>query len=188
MKRRQKKRKVMLIGLLCLLGLTAAGMPVHAQKETPVSIQIVETPIRLEKVRAPTFGTYERTSHAQKVQATSDLVIQVKDVRENKKTPWKLYYQLSQFSNGKEYAALLDLGKGSLRTLDGGQEVPSSPQHVSLTSNETKTLVTAYSTEASEYLYRVHKQAINLLIPGDLPAGAFVAKQTVTLVNSPEAN
>ncbi|MGK0606871.1 hypothetical protein [Enterococcus gilvus] len=48
--------------------------------------------------------------------------------------------------------------------------------------------MTAYSTKASEYRYRINKQAIKLTIPGNLPEGGFVAKQTVTLVNIPEAN
>ncbi len=187
MKRKQRSAKFVLIGL-CLFGLTAAKTSVQAQKETPISIRIVETPIRLEKVSAPTFGTYERSVRSQELRATSDLTIQVKDLRENKKTPWRLYYQLSSFSNGKEYAVFLDLGKGHLRTLDNGQEVSSEPKKVSLRSNETKTLVTAYSTKASEYRYRINKQAIKLTIPGNLPEGDFVAKQTVTLVNIPEAN
>ncbi|MGK0606872.1 hypothetical protein [Enterococcus gilvus] len=96
MKRKQRSAKFVLIGL-CLFGLTAAETRVQAQKETPVSIRIVETPIRLEKVSAPTFGTYERSVRPQELRATSDLTIQVKDLRENKKNAMAPVLPAKQF-------------------------------------------------------------------------------------------
>lgn len=184
------KRKIIdpfLLGF-CFLAFFIIGDSVHAQTDTPVNIQVVETPIRLEMVRAPTFGTYHVSSKSQKIKATGDLVIQVKDLRENKKTPWKLVYQLSRFSNGKEYDATIDLGKGTLSTVGDGRTLNADSKAVSLKANEEGTIVTAYSTNASEYLYRIDKQSIDLGIPENLPAGNYAAKQTVFLLNTPEVN
>lgn len=179
---------LLLTGGCFLLIFCTAEVAAHAQVETPVAINIIETPIRLVKVRAPTFETAHVSSKRQTLKATGNFEIQVKDLRQSKTTPWKLLYQLTNFSNGKKYSATINLGKGTVRALGEESKITAMPHAVSVGANETGTLVTAHSAEASDYLYRVDKQAIDLTIPGNLPAGKFTGKQTVLLLNTPEVN
>ncbi|BBM19523.1 hypothetical protein G15_3203 [Enterococcus avium] len=179
---------LLLTGGCFLLIFCTAEVAAHAQAETPVAINIIETPIRLVKVRAPTFETAHVSSKRQTLKATGNLEIQVKDLRQSKTTPWKLLYQLTDFSNGKKYSATINLGKGTVRALGDESKITAMPHAVSVGANEIGTLVTAHSAEASDYLYRVDKQAIALTIPGNLPAGKFTGKQTVLLLNTPEVN
>lgn len=184
----KKRIEFIFIGLLLCLLLSA---PAFAQEilgeedQTPMNVTIVESPIKLEKVTAPTFGTYQKSAHEQEIQATGDLLITVKDQRENKKSPWKLTYQLSTFTNGQEYQVKVLLGQGKLSTNQSGEVVQATPQKIATDSNEAATILEAYSTQSDEYFYQIAKQKIHLELPTDLPTGKFVGKQLVTLFNTP---
>ncbi|GEK37612.1 hypothetical protein ACFFRT_11730 [Enterococcus thailandicus] len=185
----KKRIEFIFIGLLlCLLLPTPAFAQeiLGEEDQTPMNVTIVESPIKLEKVTAPTFGTYQKSAHEQEIQATSDLLIAVRDQRENKKSPWQLTYQLSTFTNGQEYQVKVLLGRGKLSTNQSGEVVQATPQKIAADPNEAGTILEAYSSQSTEYYYQIDKQKIHLELPADLPTGEFVGKQLVTLLNTPE--
>lgn len=175
-------------GLFCLLlpVQSFAEEVVGESNQSPVSVSIVESPIRLEKVTAPTFGTYQKSIHERTIEATGDLSIVVKDQRENRQSPWHLTYQLSTFTNGQEYQVKVLLGQGKVTTDQSGEVIKATPNKIALDSNKTGTILEAYSSRADKYYYQVDKQQIHLVLPADLPTGEFVGQQLVTLLNTPE--
>lgn len=158
------------------------------QADTPISIRIIDSPIRLVAVSPPTFGTYPVSDEEQVLQAKSGLTIKVADYRDERSTPWRLTYQLSTFVNGKAYAVKMNLGKGQVSSSLAEEAVTFQASPVSLESMEESELVNVYSTETRDYEYVIGKEAVSLTIPGKLPVGEFVGQQTVRLLNTPVVN
>lgn len=186
---------------LPLLFLLAGGLPQSAaaaalpgnSRSSEVTIDIMESPLRLSKVRAPTFGTYETSSRKQRIQATGDLEINVLDERTEKNTPWTLSYELTLFNsdNGKSLgsAEVFDLGTGILT--GAGKAV--AKQHyqaneVELSPAEKGRLLQVEATQEKTYRYTVPKEKIVLVVPAGAASGNYHAAQTVTLVNVPDSN
>lgn len=188
------KRKhwiLLLVGCGVLFGFSTATKAAEVtgqQGDTPVSIEIVESPIRLVAVSPPTFGTYPVSDEEQVLQAKSGLTIKVADYRDERSTPWRLTYQLSTFVNGKAYAVKMNLGKGQVSSSLAEEAVTFQASPVSLESMEESELVNVYSTETRDYEYVIGKEAVSLTIPGKLPVGEFVGQQTVRLLNTPVVN
>lgn len=185
----KKRIEFIFVGLLLclLLPVPASAQEVLGEEDqTPMNVTIVESPIKLEKVTAPTFGAYQKSAHEQEIQATGDLLIAVRDQRENKKSPWQLTYQLSTFANGQEYQVKVLLGQGRLSTDQSGEVVQATPQKIAADPNETATILEAYSSQSTKYYYQIEKQKIHLELPANLPIGEFVGQQIVTLLNTPE--
>jgi hypothetical protein len=158
------------------------------QADTPISIRIIDSPIRLVAVSPPTFGTYPVSDEEQVLQAKSGLTIKVADYRDERSTPWRLTYQLSTFMNGKAYVVKMNLGKGQLTSATVGEAVKFQASQLSLESMEESELVNVYSSKTIDYEYEVDKEAVSLTIPGKLPVGEFVGQQTVRLLNTPVVN
>lgn len=185
-----KKIRIILLSTLMMpfSATTALASEVTGNaKDTPISIEIVESPIRLNKVIAPTFGTYYDSAEKQVLKATGDLIIGIVDYREMKDTPWSLSYEISTFSNGNEYSVKMNLGKG-IATSKSGQPLSGNSMVFSKNSNESGKILEAYSTNEEEFSYRVEKENITLEIPGSMPTGDFSGKQLVTLINTPSVN
>lgn len=185
-----KKTSLVLLPMLCLPFLRSSAFASELEgssQETPIAIKIIDSPIRLAKVTAPTFGTYYQSDDAQRLHATGDLFIEVDDKRESKVTPWKITYELSTFINGEEYNAKINIGKG-IATSATGKNLRAIPKKLSLVSNNTGDLVEAFSTEEEQFSYRVLKEDISLDIPGNLPVGDFQGTQLVTLINTPSVD
>lgn len=153
---------------------------------TPVDVNVVETPIVLGNVQAPTFGTYATSTKAQNIKATGDLKIEVLDNRMDKTTPWTLTYELSTFVNGKEYTVNLDMKKGTVKD-SAGNVMKGESFDIQTTSGESKTITNSYSDTDVKYYYTVAKDDISLTLPADMPVGSYKATQRVVLTNTPAA-
>lgn len=160
-------------------------------KNSSVGIDIVESPIRLTSVQAPTFGTYELTGGKQEFQATGDLVIQVEDTRTSALSSWGVQYEVSLFEMTSGTSSLTDqarikVGVGEL--IIAGQSADSSfyhPQAVELAAEGTGYLFQTTTSETTDFIYTVPKDKIALSIPNTVGKGEYTAVQTVTLINVP---
>lgn len=195
-----KRSKMLFLGVIastCISGLLPlkvdAEQVVAGEGQTPVTIKVVQSPIYLVGVEAPKFGTYELTGKNQRIQATSDLVINVQDTRTETSSPWQIDYELSFFENtstGQQANATLKytVGEGTLKV--AGQTADKSvyqTQEVELGQEKRSTLVESNLSGATNYEYRVPKEKIGILIPENTAAGEYKAIQTIHLISIPES-
>ena len=161
--------------------------------QTPLNIQVVESPLRLTKVQAPTFGTYEIDfqNSQRKIQATGDLLIEVDDTRTTLLSSWGIQYEISMFednSNQKTFGntTVLNIGKGEL-SINRSQLDPTIYQTNSqeLIPNKPALLLQTKESQTTKFTYRVPKEAISMNLPNGLKSGDYTATQTITLVNLP---
>lgn len=176
--------------LSLLTPLTGHAQEVSGQNaETPIGIEVKQSPIHLTTVQAPTFGSYELTGQGQQLQATGDLIIQVEDTRTTDLSAWGLQYELSIFNTASDDNTLgeqtkLNLGTGELTM--NGQAVDASrysAQSVELSPDTTGTLMQTNFSQPTTFSYRVPKEKISLSISGLRATGEYSATQTVTLSN-----
>lgn len=161
-------------------------------KESPVTITIVKSALGITKVEAPRFGTdIEVHQGEQTLTPENDLVIRVEDTRDSKQTSWGIQYQLTMFQNDKKVPLSnqgFHLKKGSLKAdnqlVDGADY---QPQEVHLQGKGSQVLVHNIQGSARQYEYRVNKKDIRLELPKGVPEGTYTAVQTITLMNSSEA-
>lgn len=186
-----KKNKFLLLSVLTVSFFSSvpvfADEVINNSKETPVNIEIIESPIRLSTVKAPVFGTYYQSNRVQTIKATGDLVIEVIDQRKARDTPWKLNYGISTFINDEEYNLKMSIGRGESYS-KSGQKLADTSKSITVTNGNLKELVEAYSTDEEQFTYRVKKNEISIELPANLPTGKFVGKQKVTLINIPNIN
>lgn len=184
-----RKLSVMIAFWLIFL---ACSSPVFADsiqnKTSEMDITIMESPITLNHVSAPTFSETPEQSVGQRLQAASDFVVVVQDKRDIKRTPWQLSYQLSAFDKAESVGISLELGKGVVTPIGDNQPIQYEARHVSTGKGSSETLVDALSTSHTQYEYRIPKEGIHLDIPTALGAGTYTARQTVTLMNIPTAH
>ena len=161
--------------------------------ESPIVIQVNESPIRFSKVIAPTFGTYEieKKSKNQEIMANGDLIVQVADTRESDFSSWGIQYELSLFkdiSDGQPMNSqvLLHIGSGEL-LINGEAANPNfyQKQEVTVSPEKTGLLVQTTSSLHGEFLYRVPKERIKFILLDNTKAGSYQAVQTITLTNVP---
>lgn len=161
--------------------------------ESPVVIQVNESPIRFSKVIAPMFGTYdiEKKSKNQEILANGDLIVQVVDTRESDFSSWGIQYELSLFkdiSNGQSINSqvIMHIGSGEL-LINGEAANPNfyQKQEVTVSPEKTGLLVQTTSSLHGEFLYRVPKERIKFTLLDSAKAGSYQAVQTITLTNVP---
>ncbi|MHC5228510.1 hypothetical protein ACYSNW_09560 [Enterococcus sp. LJL99] len=182
----------LMIVLANLLPVVANASPVvNGTENTPIQIELVESPLRLSTVQAPTFGSYELTGVEQQLQATGDLSVKVADRRESKANSWGLQYELAMFTEGKADQKLgndvrLTLGSGTL--LADNQTVNPDKydaQVIALQADQSQLLLQVAPVNAEIYEYRIQKEDIYLMIPSNRIAGKYQAIQTITLIDLP---
>lgn len=176
-----------LLCLLCLLPIQVLGASAPSQ-ESNIHIEIVDNPLTLEVVSVPRFKERSEKDVGQVLEAENDFVVVVQDKRKHKGTPWRLTYQLTPFDTPDATPITLRLDKGRLVTPKGTGELSYKGRAANVVPGESQQLITAYSTKAERYEYRIPKEGIRLDIKTGLSAGTYTAKQTVTLINTPEAN
>lgn len=176
-----------LLCFLCLLPTQVLGASAPRQ-ESNIHIEIVDNPLTLEVVSVPRFKERSAKDVGQVLQAENDFVVVVQDKRKHKATPWQLTYQLTAFDTPDATPITLRLDKGQLVTPKGAGDLSYKGRSVTVVPKENQQLVTAYSTKEERYEYRIPKEGIRLDIKTGLSAGTYTAKQTVTLINTPEAN
>ncbi|WP_285015758.1 WxL domain-containing protein [Lactococcus garvieae] len=164
------------------------------QKETSVSIHVLESPLLIDEVKSPIFGNNLTTSKdKQTLVPETDLIIQIRDTRVVNKESWGLVYRLELFKNEKSeelsnYQLLIK--KGKLKV--DGKEVLNSkykPTDVTISGNDQGQLVNNIQENNGEtYQYIVNSSDIALKLPKGVPSGTYVATQTITLINSIQAD
>lgn len=151
--------------------------------ESQITVRIVENPLTLTEVKSPTFETNSISNRVQKVQATNDLIITIKDTRNNPQSSWQIKYQLSTFSNDKEYPVSLHLGKGEL-TSDDQVTMNYDAYSTEIASNQEKTILKTAPSAAKNYRYQINKEDIYLSVPANAPVGEYYGMQTISLVDT----
>ncbi|MBV7390929.1 hypothetical protein KUA55_09565 [Enterococcus sp. ALS3] len=179
----RKNKQVLLVFGLLLFSHPLITNAKSYEAESQITVRIVENPLKLTEVKVPTFETKMISSNNQKVQATNDFIVTIKDTRENPQTSWQIKYQLSTFSNGKEYPISLHLGKGEL-TSDGQAETDYEAYSTEIASNQEKTILKTAPTVSKNYQHQIKKEDIYLSVPADAPAGEYSGMQTISLVDT----
>lgn len=170
----------------------AQEMP-GSHEDTPIKIELIQSPIHLIDVTPPTFGTYEITNKSQEIQATGDLVVTVQDTRTETLSPWKLDYEIATFSdststNQVEGMVKFKLGAGTL-SIDGQAADKTIYQSKELELGQEKkgTLMQTSVSSTSMYEYRIPKEKISITLPANSVAGKYTTMQTLILVSLPES-
>ena len=178
--------------LLLLVGLIrarpAAAEVVNSDATTSVGVSVVSSPLKLRKVTMPNFGKHHLTGQTQILTSLTDLEINVDDQRINQTNPWVLQYELSAFNDQDKTLGqnvLLTLGKGQLTASTEPVNYLSMAQQ--LYPSQEKRLVTTRDVQRN-YRYTIPANEITLTVPGNIQAGNYSAKQTVTLFDIAEAN
>ncbi|KRM79840.1 hypothetical protein FC84_GL000537 [Lapidilactobacillus dextrinicus DSM 20335] len=161
---------------------------VTGTNQTQASIKIVASPLNLEKVTMPTFGKHRLTGKTQILTSLNDLEINVSDKRYDQTNPWVLQYELSTFNDHDHtlgQKVQLALGQGEL-TATKAQNLTYQSSAQRLYPAQQKRLVTV-ADEQRQYRYTIPAAKIKLTVPGNIQAGDYAAKQTVTLFDIAQA-
>lgn len=188
--------KIVLGGSLLSTGMiypsTVFGEEVISQSgDSKISIDLIQSPLHLTTVQAPSFGTYTLSGDNQKIQADGDLVIQVEDTRVTDLHSWGIQYEVSIFETSDGAQSLgesgqIHVGSGKLTMADQAvDEAAYNSRSVELASNKNGTLLQVASSYTSTFSYRVPKENISISIPERTKPGVYTAVQTVTLVDLP---
>lgn len=193
-----KRNKMIFLGVITFMSslfpLSVNAEPVVVgEGQTPIQIEVIQSPIRLVKVQAPTFGTYEMTNKSRSIQATGDLVINVEDTRTENSSPWQVDYEISIFEstadkNKPSSTLKYKIGTGTL-TIDG-QAIDKSvyqTQEIELGQEKRGTLTKVNLSSANNFEYRIPKEKISIFVPENSTVGEYKAIQTVHLISLPES-
>jgi hypothetical protein len=193
------KKWLLVFGISCSgLSIAAVGHAtekavVNGKVQTPFTIQVVENPLRLSKVQAPTFDTYifDKGTNNIQLSASRDLVIEVEDKRIDDLSTWGIQYTLSMFNDVTDSTKIdtkmtFDIGKGDLSI--GTEKLDATfytGYKASLSAEDSIVLVQTKAAQTATFSYRVPKEEIKVNLPGQLREGVYQAQQTITLVNVP---
>lgn len=191
-----KIRKIPVIIAIIFTGILA---PVHTRakeigekKDSPINIQMVQSPLHFLEVTAPTFGTYEIGSKAQEIQASGDLVVTVQDIRETL-SPWQLDYTMSVLSDQSvdpKTSSNLHYKIGNGKWTMNGNKIDESSyqsQALELGDGNNGTLTKVLFSSDNTFEYRVAKENISIVIPNNSATGDYKLVQLVQLVSLPES-
>lgn len=159
--------------------------------DSSISIGLVESPLHLVNVQAPSFGTYELSGGNQIIQATDDLVIQVEDTRTTNLNSWGIQYEVSIFDSSKGTNSLgessqISIGSGKLTMNNQSVDTTAyDSRSVKLAPNKSAILLQVESSLTNSFSYRVEKENITIMIPELTNPGTYEAIQTVTLIDLP---
>ncbi|MGX7025071.1 hypothetical protein [Vagococcus hydrophili] len=158
------------------------------KSESALSIEIQPSPIRITKVKAPVFGKYIATSKVQKINSQSDIFIDVEDNREQKNSPWQLFYNLSMFERkdqtDKKIRTQISLGKGNFYQDGKLKKDNVTSLNATINDEHEKEILRVGKSSGKKYRYIISNQDIELIIPKNIEVGKYEALQTVTLVNA----
>lgn len=172
----------LLLSLFLLSGKVEAETMSGETDDTPVTVRITEpAPLYLKNVVPPTFGRYPVQGSAFKIQAESDLIIDVVDQRTDN-NQWKLNYSLSLFKNQGNHELAIDFKKGQLTASDDTVYQANAP--VTFNTGATIELVRVTTGSPQTYQYVIPKGNITMTVPANSPVGTYQAIQTVTLIDA----
>lgn len=189
------KNKIIILTIFLFMGCVFHVQLVYANEftnnNTTIEVEIKDNELMLGKVQTLNFGTHRVSSKQSSYQATQDLTIQIIDKRVTKKTPWQVYYQLSDFygSDSSSFYATLHFRSGYLlaKTTKGRVKI----RNLKIKTGTDKYELFEFQSNTSEdsiYEFVIPKQDIYLTIPADINAGKYEAVQIITLQNVPQQN
>ena len=182
-----KRQILFFVGVIVLF-----AWPIKAKANSDVVIEILEQEMTIRNVVTPKFGSYHLSGKKMTLQSENDLVIEIEDARGNKQTPWQLVYHFTPFSQADKTPpdVLYELGAGHLKERKIATEAKDY-QSVSASFVSEKSSAAILSkgsemrSETLHYEYRVTKNQIQLVVPKNMTAGKYQAKQVIVLQNVP---